>query len=939
MKKIYLLIIQLSLCLSIYSQNISQTFPTVVEPSPQVSNFERYGNIPVGNATGVPEISIPICTVKSGNFEMPISLSYHASGIKVKDMSSWVGLGWSLMAGGYITRNIKGVPDSPTNRKVPDIGTFPNWVGAIKKDDDVNFLMNLLNNPGNSDYDTQPDEFSFNFLGRSGKFVLDRYYGIQYKYENMRIMFLDTYFEIKTEDGYTYLFKEVEGATYTQKMPDGTTRSPFQGGTVPVSWHLSTIITPINDSITFEYKKSGLIGLTDRSFTQIFGFRNVLGHDQGGCPYQGTSTNFSKEYITCGYTYVEEVYLTNIKFRGGKVVFESTNDRLDNPVGNKLNTIKMYDPESNIVKNIKLSYDYFFSDKGNNAYMEVGDDYRLKLLNIADTSPFGDKVHSFEYNPELLPQRHSLGIDLEGYYNGAENNTTLLYLSPGGSGDNGGYRLPNLQKMKACALTTIHYPTKGYMKYEYENHQAQNTQIGGLRIKTIKNYDSNGSQLEGKEYKYGNNEDGNGIISAGYFNGNYAPSKTAEMTIGCGGIGILLLNNLTCNYDYPIYSSPYGGVLYPEVNEYTIDGNGQHLGKTTYKYDYTSDSPSSDQIVPISYYSDNSELRGNLIEESKYDNNNTILTRKTYTYDTYKKNTVWSLVVKWDYQPSGSFPEKQYTVNGEFLSPYFDYAKWSWVERDGYVKKIKSLREVEHFGTDSVVSITDYSRDWKTSTYLLFLGLTSEKTTSSAGKLLETDYTYPDLTTPNGILSPYFMPIVEQKKYNNSVLFEDVKVSYSNFNNLYLPSMVQIKNNVLSDFRIEKEYHNYDSFGNPSYITKDDLTNVVYLWGYNGQYPVAEIKNATYSQATNLPNFGVLTKIFFNIPTDADINILSTTLRSILPQAQVTTYTYKLQVGITSKTDPRGVTTYYNYDSFNRLQNIKDKDGKIIQTFYYNYQH
>jgi hypothetical protein len=676
------------------------------------------------------------------------------------------------------------------------------------------------------------------------------------------------------------------------------------------------------------------LGLQNWNYSCIFGYH--YNYDNIANP------SYSKYNYSIGYTDVDEVYLTKITFRGGQIVFESTADRNDNPVGYKLNSIKMYNSASYMVKNINLSYNYFYSDKGYNTNAVVSDRYRLKLLRVSDTIPNDAKVHSFEYNTELLPPRYNCGIDLEGYYNGAETNVnTLYYPDELGSGVNDqgmarANRTPNLLKMQACALTKINYPTKGYTIYEYENQVAKNAtllvNIGGLRIKTIKNYDSDGSQLEGKEYKYGNNEDGGGIISPFYFNGNSAPYKTVEFFDGDGKSNPLcysITNNLTCIYDYPVYTSPYGGVLYPQVNEYMIDGNGQHLGKTTYKYDYTYDSPSSDQILPITYYNDNSQLRGDLIEESKYDNNDSILTRKTYYYDTYKRNTVWSLIVKWKSQ-----------LTAACMPNHLDrtYIDCSWVERDGYVKKLKTLRDVQFFGTDSVVSIVDYTRDWKTSTYLLFLGLTSEKTTSSAGKLLETDYTYPDLTTPNGILSPYFMPIVEQKKYNNSVLFEDVKVSYSYFNNLYLPSMVQIKNNVLSDFRIEKEYHNYDNYGNPNYITKDDLTNVVYLWSYNGQYPIAEIKNATYQDIiTHFDASYIESMSERAAPWTQDFAYIYG-LRTSLTNAQITYYTYNPLVGMLTKTDPNLIVTMYEYDGFNRLKYVKDNQSKIIQEFQYNYK-
>src|SRR5687768_15138488 len=79
-----------------YSQ---QTEP-VLPPSPTAASLGKYASIPVGHYTGVPNINIPIYTISSGPLQLPISMSYHAGGIKVEEVASAVGLGWTLNAGG-----------------------------------------------------------------------------------------------------------------------------------------------------------------------------------------------------------------------------------------------------------------------------------------------------------------------------------------------------------------------------------------------------------------------------------------------------------------------------------------------------------------------------------------------------------------------------------------------------------------------------------------------------------------------------------------------------------------------------------------------------------------------------------------------------------------------------------------------------------------------
>ena len=88
--------------------------------TPEASAFKKYGEESVNEYTGTADISVPLYTIKSKNIEIPLVLRYDASGIKVEQEASWVGLGWNLMVGGCINYVCAGGHDM---YQAPDIST------------------------------------------------------------------------------------------------------------------------------------------------------------------------------------------------------------------------------------------------------------------------------------------------------------------------------------------------------------------------------------------------------------------------------------------------------------------------------------------------------------------------------------------------------------------------------------------------------------------------------------------------------------------------------------------------------------------------------------------------------------------------------------------------------------------------------------------------
>lgn len=80
-------------------------------PSPNAASLGTYGTFPVSHFTGIPQVNIPLYELTSGSLSVPVSLDYHAGGVKADQYPGWTGLNWSLVAGGMISRSVRDLPD------------------------------------------------------------------------------------------------------------------------------------------------------------------------------------------------------------------------------------------------------------------------------------------------------------------------------------------------------------------------------------------------------------------------------------------------------------------------------------------------------------------------------------------------------------------------------------------------------------------------------------------------------------------------------------------------------------------------------------------------------------------------------------------------------------------------------------------------------------
>ena len=187
-------------------------------------------------------------------------------------------------------------------------------------------------------------------------------------------------------------------------------------------------------------------------------------------------------------------------------------------------------------------------------------------------------------------------------------------------------------------------------------------------------------------------------------------------------------------------------------------------------------------------------------------------------------------------------------------------------------------------------------------------------------------------------------PVLEAKTTKNDVVIGHTNHHYyfrnisggfdpnQPYPRIYSPSYTE---DHIADQQVN--FTQYDDKGNllEAYVKGSSL-KTRYIWDYHKKYPIAKIAGQG-----NITPASALVTAAVNASENGDSQHLRDALQAIrdaLPHAQVTTYTYENLVGITTITDPRGYTTYYDYDAQNRLEFIKDAYGKILSKTTYNYK-
>ncbi len=469
---IFLFVILISVSTSSFAQAVNKFIDNVTMDDPSVAALQKYSDVPVSYSSGVPNINIPIFNVQEGELSLPISLSYHASGIRVVEPASRVGLGWSLNAGGVVSRTIVGKPDEGDRtcqgywRHGKDIelqaffspaspSFFPpelNIFEAGCSSGDICFAAK-------GQIDSEPDIFSFNFGNYSGKFwitPLDEFgeqevvvipeqdIKIEKVEKSVDYLFGDFFFKITTPDGNQYLFGESPTTDNSVALhyPLSDLRSvSVNDEPHPTNWFLSRIVSSDKQSeIKLSYTKERYSYTIPPDKTHLIAlYTNQVSPSQLA-PSTSFPTNIPLKELTMDIFGVRLSKIENstgtqiVEFNATKLrkdlINETTSHRFNNFWGRRgtceLNSIEIN--QGNFCKTFEFNYDYF---EDNSIYKKNKDerDKRLKLNSIQEIGCDGAAKPSYEFHyfenysqTNFLPNRFTKAVDHWGFYNGADLN-------------------------------------------------------------------------------------------------------------------------------------------------------------------------------------------------------------------------------------------------------------------------------------------------------------------------------------------------------------------------------------------------------------------------------------------------------------------------------------------------------------------------------------
>ena len=509
----------------------------------------------------------------------------------------------------------------------------------------------------------------------------------------------------------------------------------------------------------------------------------------------------------------------------------------------------------------------------------------------------------------------------------------------------------------------------------------------GKRIKQIEFLDSQDNVVSKKLYEYKNEfgEESGVILSIPAF------GSLAQLP-GIPSTGSANMENNTI-YSEEFGATPGGPYSTYQGNtigyEYVKEFNGDANSNTGYvSYNFLVPRDSDDHLnYPITPPTDNEWLRGlpKFIRVYKNDNGIYKIVKETENSYLYGDELLSSKMMPISLKKDLSQDVTQADINSHplgltydisntkfrlplvqlFNDPYASYKiyhftggtldTWKSIERNFDDNENLTLE------TETITSF-DYSNHYQPK---------SIKSVTSDGLAIMESFTYPQELISNFTIHPttYSTNPIQALAEQNRVMPIETKV-FKDINNdgfFGFPSnleTVSTKNTEYAWFPINSEellkpskvltsiggetpeerieFEKYDIKGNILQVSQTDGMKIAYVWGYDKTYPIAKLENATLDTQNSAQQTALTAAISSSNQDTNDVteDTLRTKLNDIriaFPDAMVTTYTYDPLIGVTSMTDPKGYTVYYEYDDLNRLKRVLDSNGNVLSENKYNY--
>lgn len=984
--------------LSLFSTSaLAQNNAEIIRPSVNADQFGLAVKAETALSKGQLSLNIPLMELKGKGYDLPISLVFYSGDVTFRTEASPVGLGWALMAGGVITKTIRGSDDLETRYSNKEHLSNPDYI--INNWTDYDFIYNLQEDP-------MPDEYTYSLPGHSGTINVSCSGNTTtmslYPDESYKIDSVENGLCITADDGTKFYFESIERRTVSENCQS-------------TSWFLSRIVTTKGGLFTFNYAEEEYVDLS-------------TGEDE---------LHFEK-FTT--------KRITSIVSDFGTVLFDSATrtDRAgigNRPISNSLkskriNKIELRDEGGHIVKGYDLDNSGLFVSLYGDPYYWC--DCRHKLSSVTQYDSLGNRLPPYEFTYSYKFTKSKLA---EAFYQNGEcmprdswtaNVGSQAYVDLKGNGDPSCWMVyPNTQYTYLegitirsenigptandyFCLTGINYPNGAIDEFTYEDHyyskvnwtddpawNPNKDMSHGKRLVSKICYGSENIhqtdyiyELHDSHYNALGRSSGVMTNPSIHYASYYTPEKNLQTWI-------LRASRMTLGNAFNSFMGP--PICYTEVEEIERDENYDVLNRTIHYFEPQIVSPPINYIIIEPHVPSTSPAaclveignriygtRSGYIDYMSY-LNNTNMTYMAYPLGEFynvaytvdkplkevfigKEGNVRS-IKEYSYSVGDAYMDKKYgykVISQDYYDyslpnpPYIDVTA-HMISMSEYITRrcrLHGINTTRYYDNDSIseyysvtynkgrTALTSYTRNNENSTTNYYfpgdivniVGNSSSSEIVAMNGLIEKNIVADPIKTVlrrNGIIVGG-----ECKDYQTHsglpLLKSLYKLKNTSNNSVVAPTVSGTDIDYHADLYKEGEIMTYDDWHNPQHVKLNNTLDRIYVWGYGGRYPIAVIDNMNNTTFEGSPDLKLqlqqlATYRKIETVTDcANLRSLNAYIRSLLPSsAHITTYTYNPYFGMTSEIDDSNLGIIYTYDTFGRLTAKYDENYKKIEEYNY----